>query len=60
MARRQQEKSQQTQDEMMVAAIDLFGRKGFFSTTISEITSTAGCYGLTNRMQKRKVISQYV
>lgn len=42
MARRQQEKSQQTQDEMMSAAIDLFGRKGFFATTISEITSTAG------------------
>lgn len=42
MARRQQEKSQQTQEELMTAAIDLFGRKGFFATTISEITSTAG------------------
>ena len=42
MARRQQEKSQQTQDELMIAAIDLFGRKGFFATTINEITKTAG------------------
>lgn len=42
MARRQQEKSQQTQDELMAAAIDLFGRKGFFATTINEITTTAG------------------
>ncbi|MGE4505786.1 MAG: TetR/AcrR family transcriptional regulator [Desulfovibrionaceae bacterium] len=42
MARRQQEKSQQTQEELMAAAVELFGSKGFFATTISEITARAG------------------
>ncbi len=42
MARRQQEKSQQTQDELLETAVKLFGSKGFFATTVSEITAMAG------------------
>jgi AcrR family transcriptional regulator len=42
MARRQQEKSQQTADELMTAAMQLFGAKGFVATSINEITARAG------------------
>ena len=42
MARRQQEKSMETHDELRASAIYLFGEKGFNTTTISEITDHAG------------------
>ncbi|WP_320169588.1 TetR/AcrR family transcriptional regulator [Maridesulfovibrio sp.] len=42
MARKQQEKSQQTKEELMSAANELFGRKGFTETTVAEITRHAG------------------
>ena len=42
MARRQQEKSQQTREELMASAVTLFGRKGFVNTSIAEITKGAG------------------
>lgn len=42
MARRQQEKSRQTKEELLVCAMRLFGEKGFAATTISEITKAAG------------------
>ncbi|MGE4292298.1 MAG: TetR/AcrR family transcriptional regulator [Desulfovibrio sp.] len=42
MARRQQEKSRQTKEELLVSAMSLFGRKGFAATTIAEITKEAG------------------
>ncbi|MGE4552137.1 MAG: TetR/AcrR family transcriptional regulator [Desulfovibrionaceae bacterium] len=42
MARRQQEKSWQTQQELMRAAFELFGAKGFHATTVNEITQRAG------------------
>lgn len=42
MARKQQEKSQQTQDELMAAAIELFGTQGFEATTVAAITKHAG------------------
>ncbi len=40
--KRQQEKSQQTKEELMASANELFGRKGFAATTIAEITKNAG------------------
>lgn len=42
MARKQQEKSLQTQRELMESAERLFAAKGFVSTTIAEITADAG------------------
>ncbi len=42
MARKQQEKSLQTKKELMEAANELFGKKGFVETTVSEITKYAG------------------
>ncbi|GAB6097842.1 hypothetical protein JCM14469_40960 [Desulfatiferula olefinivorans] len=42
MARRQQEKSQETLEELRDSAISLFGSKGFVQTTISDITRNAG------------------
>jgi AcrR family transcriptional regulator len=42
VARRQQEKSRQTKEELLASAMSLFGRKGFAATTISEITREAG------------------
>ncbi|MCJ2164818.1 MULTISPECIES: TetR/AcrR family transcriptional regulator [unclassified Pseudodesulfovibrio] len=42
MAKKQQEKSQQTMQELMTSAIELFGSKGFSSTSVSEITDNAG------------------
>jgi AcrR family transcriptional regulator len=42
MARRQQEKSAQTQQELMDAAMELFVEKGFVATTVQEITDKAG------------------
>jgi AcrR family transcriptional regulator len=42
MATKQQEKSQQTMQELMGAAISLFGSKGFASTSVAEITDKAG------------------
>lgn len=42
MATRQQEKSQQTMQELMTSAIELFGTKGFANTSVSEITDHAG------------------
>lgn len=42
MARRQQEKSQQTREELMLSAEEVFGRKGFDAATIAEITDHAG------------------
>ncbi|WP_432736028.1 TetR/AcrR family transcriptional regulator [Maridesulfovibrio sp. FT414] len=42
MARKQQEKSQQTKHELMAAANELFGRKGYMETTVAEITKHAG------------------
>lgn len=42
MRRRQQEKTQQTQTELLDAAQRLFEEKGFFATTIAEITARAG------------------
>lgn len=42
MARRQQEKSQQTMQELMNSAQDLFGLKGYVATSVAEITDNAG------------------
>ena len=42
MARKQQEKSLQTQRELLESAQRLFGEKGFMATTIAEITADAG------------------
>jgi len=42
MATKQQEKSQQTMRELMGSAIELFGTKGFSSTSVAEITDHAG------------------
>jgi AcrR family transcriptional regulator len=42
MAKKQQEKSQQTMQELMTSAIELFGSKGFSSTSVAEITDNAG------------------
>ena len=42
MAKKQQEKSQQTMQELMASAIELFGSKGFVQTSIAEITDHAG------------------
>lgn len=42
MARKQQEKSRQTKHELMEAANELFGKKGFMETTVAEITKHAG------------------
>ncbi|HBE95210.1 MAG TPA: TetR/AcrR family transcriptional regulator [Desulfovibrio sp.] len=42
MARRQQEKSQETQQELLAAALELFQERGFFGTTIADITKKAG------------------
>lgn len=42
MARKQQEKSRQTMQELMAAAEELFGRKGYANTTVAEITRQAG------------------
>ncbi len=42
MARKQQEKSKQTKEELMRSAGDLFGQKGFMATTVAEITAHAG------------------
>ena len=42
MARRQQEKSQQTREELIESALEIFGNKGFSAATIAEITENAG------------------
>jgi AcrR family transcriptional regulator len=42
MATKQQEKSRQTMQELMGSAIELFGTKGFASTSVAEITEHAG------------------
>ncbi|MDD3311536.1 TetR/AcrR family transcriptional regulator [Pseudodesulfovibrio sp.] len=42
MAKKQQEKSQQTMDELMASAVELFGTKGFTQTSVAEITENAG------------------
>lgn len=42
MARRQQEKSAQTQQELLAAAERLFVEKGYLATTVQEITEAAG------------------
>jgi len=42
MAKKQQEKSQQTMQELMASAIELFGSKGFVQTSVAEITEHAG------------------
>ncbi|WFS61906.1 TetR/AcrR family transcriptional regulator [Pseudodesulfovibrio thermohalotolerans] len=42
MATKQQEKSQQTMQELMASAIELFGTKGFGNTSVAEITDHAG------------------
>ncbi|GAB1409483.1 hypothetical protein MASR1M90_06370 [Desulfovibrionales bacterium] len=42
MARKQQEKSLQTQRELLESAEKLFAAKGFVATTIAEITTDAG------------------
>lgn len=42
MAKKQQEKSQQTMNELMASAIKLFGTKGFAQTSVAEITDHAG------------------
>ncbi len=42
MAKKQQEKSQQTMNELMASAIELFGKNGFVQTSVSEITEHAG------------------
>lgn len=42
MGTRQQEKSQQTMVELMDAAMELFARKGYRETSVSEITRRAG------------------
>ena len=42
MAYKQKKKSQQTRDELKASAMELFSRKGFGSTTIADITDSAG------------------
>ena len=42
MVKKQQEKSQQTKQELMTAAVELFGAKGFAQTAVAEITEKAG------------------
>ncbi len=42
MARRQMEKSQETREELLASAQQLFQERGFFATTISDITDKAG------------------
>lgn len=42
MANKQQIKSRQTQEELMAAAVKIFGEKGYTAATISEITEKAG------------------
>ncbi|MBI9081449.1 MAG: TetR/AcrR family transcriptional regulator [Pseudodesulfovibrio sp.] len=42
MSKKQQEKSQQTMQELMESAIELFGSKGFVQTSVAEITEHAG------------------
>ena len=42
MAKKQQEKSQQTMQELMASAIELFGANGFVQTSVAEITEHAG------------------
>ena len=42
MAKKQQEKSQQTMEELMASAVELFGSKGFIHTSVAEITDHAG------------------
>ena len=42
MARKQQEKSKQTKEELMNSAEDLFGINGYMATTVAEITTHAG------------------
>lgn len=42
MARRQIEKSRETQDELLRSALLLFQERGFFATTIADITQKAG------------------
>ncbi len=42
MAKKQQEKSQQTMNELMASAIELFGKNGFMNTSVAEITDNAG------------------
>jgi AcrR family transcriptional regulator len=42
MARRQLEKSRETQEELLVSALLLFQERGFFATTIADITQKAG------------------
>ena len=42
MARKQQEKSLQTQRELLESAEKLFAAKGFVATTVAEITADAG------------------
>jgi AcrR family transcriptional regulator len=42
MATKQQEKSRQTMQELMASAIELFGTRGFASTSVAEITDHAG------------------
>ncbi len=41
-ARKQREKSLQTRDELMAAAVELFGSRGFDATSVADITSRAG------------------
>ena len=42
MARKQREKSQQTKEELLAQAADIFCRKGYKRATIAEITGEAG------------------
>jgi len=42
MARRQLEKSRATQEELLASALLLFQERGFFATTIADITQKAG------------------
>ncbi len=42
MARKQKEKSKQTENELLLSAKELFGEKGYVATTINEITKNAG------------------
>ena len=42
MARRQIEKSRATQEELLASALLLFQERGFFATTIADITQKAG------------------
>jgi AcrR family transcriptional regulator len=42
MARRQLEKSRETQEELLTSALQLFQERGFFATTIADITQKAG------------------